>query len=78
MSSPDKLKVLEDDNNDSQLKKEEEEQKKLIEAMNQLPSTSIKSKAILLYDLNEDMKSQYLDNYKSEKVKIELQENENF
>ena len=78
MSSPDKLKVLEDDNNDSQLKKEEEQQKKLIEAMNQLPSTSIKSKAILLYDLNEDMKSQYLDNYKSEKVKIELQENENF
>ena len=78
MSSPDKLKVLEDDNNDSQLKKEEEEQKKLIEAMNQLPSTSIKSKAILLYDLNEDMKSQYLDNYKSEKVKIELKENENF
>jgi hypothetical protein len=78
MSSPDKLKVLEDDNNDSQLKKEEEEQKKLIEAMNKLPSTSIKSKAILLYDLNEDMKSQYLDNYKSEKVKIELQENENF
>lgn len=50
----------------------------MIEAMNQLPSTSIKSKAILLYDLNEDMKSQYLDNYKSEKVKIELQENENF
>ena len=78
MSSPYKLKVLEDDNNDSQLKKEEEEQKKLIEAMNKLPSTSIKSKAILLYDLNEDMKSQYLDNYKSEKVKIELQENENF
>ena len=60
------------------LKTEEEEQKKLFEAINKLPSDSIKSKSILLYDLNEDMKSQYLDNYKEEKVKIELQENKNF
>ena len=58
--------------------KEEEEQKKLFEAINLLPSSSIKSKSILLYDLNEDMKSQYFDNYKDEKVKIELEANRNF
>ena len=58
--------------------KEEEDQKKLFEAINLLPSGSIKSKSILLYDLNEDMKSQYFDNYKDEKVKIELEENKNF
>ena len=58
--------------------KEEEDQKKLFEAINLLPSGSIKSKSILLYDLNEDMKSQYFDNYKDEKVKIELEANKNF
>ena len=58
--------------------KEEEEQKKLFEAINLLPTSSIKSKSILLYDLNEDMKSQYFDNYKDEKVKIELEANRNF
>ena len=67
-----------DDKNSLELKKEEEEQKKLYEAINKLPSDSIKSKAILLYYSNEDMKSQYLDNYKYEKVKIELKENRNF
>ena len=67
-----------DEKNSLDLKREEEEQKKLYEAINKLPSDSIKSKAILLYDSNEDMKSQYLDNYKDEKVKIELQENKNF
>ena len=59
-------------------KNEEEDQKKLFEAINKLPSESIKSKSIILYDLNEDMKSQYLDSYKEEKVKIELEENANF
>ena len=58
--------------------KEEEDQKKLFDAINILPSSSIKSKSILLYDLNEDMKSQYFDNYKDEKVKIELEANKNF
>ena len=52
--------------------------KKISEAINKLPSESIKSKSIILYDLNEDMKSQYLDSYKEEKVKIELEENANF
>jgi len=63
---------------DIKIKKEEKEQKKLIEAINKLPSDSIKSKTILLYDLNEDMKSQYFDKYKEEKVKIELEQNKNF
>ena len=78
MSSQDNKKTTEeDDKNDSKIK-EEEKQKKLIESINQLPSSSIKSKAILLYDLNEDMKSQYLEKYKEERVKIELQEQKNF
>lgn len=79
MSSAENQKnAEEEDKNDSKIKKEEEEQKRLIEAINKLPSNSIKSKAILLYDLNEDMKSKYFDNYKDEKVKIELKENKNF
>ena len=79
MSSTENQKnAEEEDKNDSKIKKEEEEQKRLIEAINQLSSNSIKSKAILLYDLNEDMKSKYFDNYKDEKVKIELKENKNF
>ena len=79
MSTLENKKSSEDDEKNSlELKKEEEEQKKLYEAINKIPSDSIKSKAILLYDSNEDMKSQYLDNYKDEKVKIELQENKNF
>ena len=79
MSTPEIQKTPEEvEKNDLNLKTEEEEQKKLFEAINKLPSDSIKSKSILLYDLNEDMKSQYLDNYKEEKVKIELQENKNF
>ena len=78
MSTQETPGLEENDKNDSKLQKEEEEQKKLYEAINKLPSESIKSKAILLYDLNEDMKSQYFDNYKDEKVKIELQENKNF
>lgn len=79
MSSQENHKESEKDyKNDSNIKNDEEEQKKLIEAMNKLPSNSIKSKATFLYNLNEDMKSQYLDKYKEEKVKIELQENENF
>ena len=67
-----------EEKNSLDLKREEDEQKKLYDAINKLPSDSIKAKAILLYDSNEDMKSQYLDNYKDEKVKIELQENKNF
>ena len=78
MSTPETTKPEENDKNDSKLKKDEDEQKKLCEAINKLPSEPIKSRAILLYDLNEDMKSQYFDNYKDEKVKIELQENNNF
>ena len=78
MLTPETLTMEENGKNDSKLQKEEEEQKKLYEAINKLPSEPIKSKAILLYDLNEDMKSQYFDNYKNEKVNIELQENKNF
>ena len=78
MSITENQKTSEEEEKDSNVKKEEEEQKKLLEAMNKLPSDSIKSKSILLYDLNEDMKSQYLKNYKEEKVKIELEENKNF
>ena len=63
-------------------KKEEEDeddsQKKLIKSINELPSESIKAKSIILYDLNEDMKSQYLDKYKSERTSIELKELDNF
>ena len=80
MSTPEAPKTPEEEENGHEidLKKEEEEQKKLIEAINKLPSDSIKSKSILLYDLNEDMKSQYFTDYKKEKVKIELEENKNF
>ena len=76
MTTPETPKEVEEEDKDT--KKEEEEQKKLFEAINNLPSGPIKSKAILLYDLNEDMKSQYFTNYKDEKVKIELEENKNF
>ena len=70
-------------NKNEEPKKEEKEendddQKKLIKSINELKSEPIKAKAIILYDLNEDMKSQYLDNYKSEKVAIELKELDNF
>ena len=74
----------EKDNKNEETKKDEnendddEEQKKLIKSINELKSEPIKAKAIILYDLNEDMKSQYLDNYKSEKVAIELKELDNF
>jgi hypothetical protein len=57
---------------------EEDSQKKLIKSINELPSESIKAKSIILYDLNEDMKSQYLDKYKSERTAIELKELDNF
>ena len=76
MSNSESQKTPEDI--DVKIKKEEEEQKKLIEAINKLPSDSIKSKSILLYDLNEDMKSQYFDKYKEEKIQIELEENRIF
>ena len=74
----------EKDNKNEETKKDEnendddEEQKKLIKSINELKSESIKAKAIILYDLNEDMKSEYLDNYKSEKLSIELKELDNF
>ena len=77
-------KVEEKDNKNEETKKDEnendddEEQKKLIKSINELKSESIKAKAIILYDLNEDMKSEYLDNYKSEKLSIELKELDNF
>ena len=57
---------------------EDDSQKKLIKSINELPSESIKAKSIILYDINEDMKSQYLDNYKSERTAIELKEQDNF
>ena len=74
----------EKDNKNEETKKDEnendddEEQKKLIKSINELKSESIKAKAIILYDLNEDMKSEYLGNYKSEKLSIELKELDNF
>jgi len=57
---------------------EDDSQKKLIKSINELPSESIKAKSIILYDINEDMKSQYLDKYKSERTAIELKEQNNF
>ena len=57
---------------------EDDRQKKLINSINELPSESLKAKTIILYDLNEDMKAQYLDKYKSEKNDIELRELNNF
>ena len=57
---------------------EDDSQKKLIKSINELPSESIKAKSIILYDINEDMKSQYLDKYKSERTAIELKEQDNF
>jgi len=70
----------EKDNKNKDTKKEDDDeyQKKLLKSINEIKSESIKAKAIILYDLNEDMKSQYLDNYKSEKVDIELKELDNF
>ena len=66
-------------------KKEEEkedenddDEKKLKKAINELPTESIKAKSIILYNLNEDIKNQYLDKYKSEKLSIELKELDNF
>ena len=73
-------KKEEKDNKNEETKKEdneeedEDDQKKLIKSINELPTESIKAKSIVLYDLNEDMKSQYLDEYKKEKVAIELKE----
>ena len=80
MSSPENQKTHEEDEKEDSINKNEDEEKqaKLIEAMNDLPTNSMKSKAVLLYDLNEDMKSQYFGNYKDEKVSIELKENSNF
>ena len=73
----------EKDNKNEETKKDEnedddEDKKKLIKSINELKSDSIKSRAIFLYDINEDMKSQYLDTYKSEKLSIELKELDNF
>ena len=74
----------EKDNKNEETKKDEnendddEEQKKLIKSINEIKSESIKARAIFLYDINEDMKSQYLDTYKSEKLSIELKELDNF
>ena len=57
---------------------DDEDKKKLIKSINELKSESIKARALFLYDINEDMKSQYLDTYKSEKLSIELKELDNF
>ena len=57
---------------------DDEDKKKLIKSINELKSESIKTRALFLYDINEDMKSQYLDTYKSEKLSIELKELDNF
>ena len=80
MSTTENQKSPEEDEKEDSINKNEDEEKqeKLIEAMNDLPTNSMKSKAVLLYDLNEDMKSQYFGNYKDEKVSIELKENSNF
>ena len=63
---------------DNEDENEDDSQKKLINSIKELPSESIKAKSIILYDLNEDMKSQYLDKYKSERTAIELKELDNF
>ena len=73
-----KTNKSEEKKDEKEEKEEDETQKKLIKSINELSSESIRSKAIFLYDLNEDMKSQYLNNYKSEKVAIELKELDNF
>lgn len=72
------------DNKNEETKKEENEeeddddQKKLAKAIDELPSESIKAKSLILYNSNEEMKDQYLDKYKSEKLSIELKELDNF
>jgi len=77
-------KVEKDNKNEEQKKEEKEEdddddeEKKLAKAINELPSESIKAKSLILYNSNEDMKNQYLDKYKSEKLTIELKELDNF
>jgi hypothetical protein len=63
---------------DNEDENEDDSQKKLINSIKELQSESIKAKSIILYDLNEDMKSQYLDKYKSERTAIELKELDNF
>ena len=63
---------------DNEDKNEDDSQKKLINSIKELPSESIRAKSIILYDLNEDMKSQYFDKYKSEKLSIELKDLDNF
>ncbi len=71
-------KLNEENKKEEEKEDEDDSQKKLTKSINELPSESIKAKSIILYDLNEDMKSQYLDKYKSERTAIELKELDNF
>ena len=57
---------------------EEDSQKKLSKAINELKSDALKAKSLFLYDINEEMKSQYHEKYYSEKTSIELKELDNF
>ena len=57
---------------------EEDSQKKLSKAINELKSDVLKAKSLFLYDINEEMKSQYHETYYSEKTSIELKELDNF
>ena len=57
---------------------EEDSQKKLSKAINELKSDTLKAKSLFLYDINEEMKSQYHETYYSEKTSIELKELDNF
>ena len=57
---------------------EEDSQKKLSKAINELKSDALKAKSLFLYDINEEMKSQYHETYYSEKTSIELKELDNF
>lgn len=77
-NSLEKKKEEKKDEKKDEKEDEEDSQKKLIKSINELPSESIKTKSIILYDINEDMKSQYLDKYKSERTAIELKEQDNF
>ena len=73
-----KDKKNEETKNEEDKEEDDDDQKKLIKSINDIKSESIKAKSIILYDLNEHMKSEYFEKYKSEKVAIELKELDNF
>ena len=69
----------EEKNDEAKKENEEEDEKKILSnAINELKSETLKAKSLYLYNINEEMKSQYLDTYKSQKNEIEKKELDNF